>query len=555
MNATVAPNGGSVEFYEPQRDKLPDGNRVLLEILLAQTIVGQGRLRRAIEEGAVIELHPAGDENCRPLVSISATVGINCANAAEALCTVGGLSADCGVIVVRNVLQAVIETRQFLNVCFSKLALGGFLVVIVPHQFLYERKLRLPSLRNPLHRRFYTPGTLLADIEEAIDPCEYRLRFLGENDEGYDYRARLASEPVGGQEIVVALEKIAPPAWRHELEGQENWSTRATKPTRYVPITKGGTVKTLTVLPGSHEIRRIVALKLDHRGDFLMATEAFKVLRSSFPAAEITIVCGSWNRSEAETCGQFDKVVIFDFFPEDDSARLHIPPREALVEGFRKQLGGTSFDLAIDFRLFDDTRDVLRVITAQHRAGFDRLDFFPWLSIRLHMPSGTADDRAEQTALMADQFHTCLPLHRTYEIVADDSLRAFGDKALIWGPYSSLKPGVYEFECLIEPLSEELSIGYDIAVDAGRRKLCAGVVSLKRNEHPKFSLQIGESIDRFEFRLYRAGKPFQTKPFRFLGLRYVRQGVFRAPHQSEAMALLAHLAAFRLRNAFTAEVL
>jgi hypothetical protein len=538
-----------------ERDRLPDSNRALLEILLAQTFVGQDRLRRAIEEGAVIELHPAGNENCRPLVPISASVDINCANAAEALCTVGGLSADCGVIVVRNALQAVIETRQFLNACFSKLAVGGFLVVIVPHQFMYERKLRLPSLRNSLHRRFYTPGILLADIEEAIDPCEYRVRFLGENDEGYDYLAPLGREPAGRQDIVVAIEKIAPPPWRHELEGQENWSVSATTPTRYVPINRGGAVEIRAVVPDSHEIQRIMVLKLDHRGDFLMADEAFRILRSSFPAADITIACGSWNRAEAEACGHFNRVVAFDFFPEDDSARLRIPPREALVEKFRRQIAGTSFDLAIDFRLFEDTRDVLRVVEARHHAGFDRRDFFPWLSIRLQTPSGTADDRAEQAVITAEWFQTCLAPHRTYEIVADESLGSFGGRSLIWGPYSSLKPGAYEFECLIEPLGEESSIRYDIAVDSGRRKLCAGFLSLRRDEHPKFCLQIDENLDRFEFRLYRRIRAVETKPFRFLGLRYVRQGVFRAMHQSEAMALLAHLAALRLRNAFTTEVL
>ena len=43
------------------------------------------------------------------------------------------------------------------------------MIISTPHQFLYERKLRLPSRRNALHRRFYTPNTLLADVEEAID--------------------------------------------------------------------------------------------------------------------------------------------------------------------------------------------------------------------------------------------------------------------------------------------------------------------------------------------------------------------------------------------------
>lgn len=550
MNTTVLAREGTLELDQPQLDELPASDRGLLEILMSQD-----RVRRAIREGAVVELHPARREESRPLLSIAGTVEINCANAAEALWTVENLSNGYGVLIVRDALQAVVETRQFLSACFSKVALGGYLVVVVPHQFLYERKLRLPSLRNPLHRRFYTPNTLLADIEEAIDPWEYRVRYLGENDEGYDYQAGLGSEPAGGQDIVVALERIDPPSWRGELEGRESWSRSATKPVRYVPIKRGAPVKIRTVAPDPHEIHRIVVLKLDHRGDFVMGTEAFRILRSLFPAAEITMVCGSWNRAEAEACGLFNKIVSFDFFPEDDSARLHTPPRDVLIEGFRKQIAGTSYDLAIDFRLFEDTREVLRVIDARHRAGFDRRDYFPWLSIRLNTPSGTSDDRAEQAVITAEHFYTCFAPHRTYEIFAEESVNSFGDQTLIWGPYSNLRAGVYEFECLIEALTEESRIRYDIAVDSGTRKLCAGSLSLKRGQYPKFSLQIDESFDKFEFRLYSGGQSFETKPFRFLGLRFVRQGVFRAPHQSEAMALLAHLSGLRLRNAFTTAVL
>src|SRR5208282_3256359 len=127
----------------------------------------------------------------------------NSDDAAEALTAVSGLNDELSSILVHNALQFLSETREFLGLCFSKLSIGGMLIITVPHQFLYERKLRLPSRRNPLHRRFYTPNTLLADIEEAIDPCECRVRFLADHDDGYDYWAELNREPDGAQVIVV----------------------------------------------------------------------------------------------------------------------------------------------------------------------------------------------------------------------------------------------------------------------------------------------------------------------------------------------------------------
>jgi hypothetical protein len=48
---------------------------------------------------------------------------------------------------------------------------------------------------------------------------------------------------------------------------------------------------------------------------------------------------------------------------------------------------------------------------------------------------------------------------------------------------------------------------------------------------------------------------FEAKPFRFAGIRVARQAAIRGIHQTEAMALLAHLVRLRLHNAYTTELL
>ncbi len=330
------------------------------EQTLLKFILAQEPLRAALDEGPVVELHPAGEE-VSPLIQSGTSVQINYANAAEALWTVGNLSNGCGVMVVRNTLQAVIETRQFLSACFSKVALGGYLVVIVPHQFLYERKLRLPSLRNPLHRRFYTPNTLLADIEEAIDPCEYRIRFLGENDEGYDYQVGLGAEPVGGQDIVVALERIVPPSWRARARGAGEVVDVCDQAGSVRPDQKGSARSRSAP---SHRIHAKFT-ELSRSSSITAAISSWGrrlsrscVLRFRPRRSRWCAVHGTAPRRRLAACST--GFCPFDFFPEDDSARLHTPARDVLIEGFRKQMAGNAYDLAIDFRLFDDTRDVLQ---------------------------------------------------------------------------------------------------------------------------------------------------------------------------------------------------
>jgi hypothetical protein len=527
----------------------PPREQSLLRLILTQDV-----LRAAVTEGPIVELRAAADEKRNSLFPIGATVEVNSGDAKQAQEAVRGLRKDLGLIFLHNVLQFLSETRQFIGLCFSKLAIGGTMIVATPHQFLYERKLRLPSRRNPLHRRFYTPNTLLADVEEAIDPSEFRVRFLCDSDIGYTYRTGLNAIPEGGQDILLAIERIAQPSWRSEMDSDEIWAGSPTRPTRFLPVDKKAPAPVRIVAPDPRGVNSVIVMKLDHRGDFMMAMEAFKVLRNAFDQAEITLVCGSWNAAEAERTGYFEHILPFDFFPEDDSARTEMPSRERLIEDFAQRMAGKSYDLAIDLRLYDDTRELLHKIDARNRAGFDRFDEFPWMTIRLNTPSATVDDRAESAVMPATAFHTALGNHRTFEIAFDTLPRFEGTRTLLWGPYQDLNPGRYTFECLIEPLAEDFDIAFDIVKDSGTKIVAAGILRVARSGRPRLQLDVVERLLQFEFRLF-AGPAFDVKPFRFLGLRYVRPGVIRGVHQAEGMALLAHLVQLRMHDAFTTELI
>jgi SAM-dependent methyltransferase len=111
-------------------------------------------------------------------------------------------------------LEHVKDSRASIREWFRVLKNGGFLVICVPHQYLYERRLELPSQWNLDHRRFYTPAALMADVEAALEPNTYRVRQLIDNDLGYDYAIPLHQHPGGCYEIELVLERIAPPPWR-----------------------------------------------------------------------------------------------------------------------------------------------------------------------------------------------------------------------------------------------------------------------------------------------------------------------------------------------------
>ncbi len=125
------------------------------------------------------------------------------------------------------------------------------------------------------------------------------------------------------------------------MDGDEIWAATPTKPTRFLPVDRKAPAPVRIVASDPRGVNSVVVMKLDHRGDFMMAMEAFKVLRSAFAQAEMTLVCGSWNAAEAAQTGFFEHIVPFDFFPEDDSARTEMPSRDRLIDDFEQRMAGS----------------------------------------------------------------------------------------------------------------------------------------------------------------------------------------------------------------------
>lgn len=106
-------------------------------------------------------------------------------------------------------LEHVADPVLALKEWFRVVKIGGYLIITVPHQYLYERKATLPSRWNREHLRFYTPAKLIADIENALDVNTYRIRSLRDNDTGYDYSISQAEHAQGCYEIEIVIEKLA----------------------------------------------------------------------------------------------------------------------------------------------------------------------------------------------------------------------------------------------------------------------------------------------------------------------------------------------------------
>jgi SAM-dependent methyltransferase len=112
-----------------------------------------------------------------------------------------------------HMLEHVADARATIRDWHRAVRSRGFIVCVVPHQFLYEKRCSLPSSWNADHKRFYTPGSLLREFETSLRPNTYRIRHLRDNDENYTYEIGPEIHSGGGYEIEIVVQKIAPPAW------------------------------------------------------------------------------------------------------------------------------------------------------------------------------------------------------------------------------------------------------------------------------------------------------------------------------------------------------
>jgi SAM-dependent methyltransferase len=111
-------------------------------------------------------------------------------------------------------LEHVDDDVKTVQEWFRIIKINGYLIITVPHKFLYEKKNSLPSNFNADHKRFYTPAILMQTIETALEPNSYRVRFLQDCDFGYDYSIAPEHHPCGEYQLELVLQKIVLPNWR-----------------------------------------------------------------------------------------------------------------------------------------------------------------------------------------------------------------------------------------------------------------------------------------------------------------------------------------------------
>ena len=442
----------------------------------------------------------------------------------------GGLSAVAAI----HRLQDAPDYRATLQAWFGLLEIGGRLIIVTPHAFLYERQLSLPSRWAPGQRRLYTPGSLMQEVEEALAPNSYRVRHLGDGDLGYDYAADPDEPPVGESEVVLVLEKITPPDWRPRLAVEP-----PARPRKAAPDYAFEPSRTRVEVEGRPDVRRVLLLKLDHLGDFIMGLGALERARCIFRDAEITLVVGSWNLEMARELGLADRILAFDVFPRNSSEEeVDVAGKAGL---FQQAITG-AYDLAIDLRAEHDTRFLLRLVKARLRAGVGARTQFPFLDIFLPVDLTRGEPEAAKEVLFAQHDFPCQgSAERSPHRIVSRPGRVERDCAIVWGPYRKLRAGRYVFEPYFDAGPGEGVVMMDVALDNVR----VVQVFIRDSRPVRLTFTVEDAQAEVEFRIWAVDQE-PTMEISFYGGRLIREGAASVLHESEYASLLLELVAMRL---------
>ncbi len=130
--------------------------------------------------------------------------------------------------------------------------------------------------------------------------------------------------------------------------------------------------------------QKILIIKLDHLGDFILAIPAITKLKSRYPYAEIDVVLGSWCAAIAKSLNIFSNIYTFDFFKKKSSESASVSERN--TRELLEQLP-SKYDFALDLRRQSDSRFLLARVNAEIRVGYETFDPRIDLSLQIALPA------------------------------------------------------------------------------------------------------------------------------------------------------------------------
>jgi SAM-dependent methyltransferase len=178
--------------------------------------IDSGFMHRYLNGDQILEIGGTGDGKGVPITDSAINIDLGYPGYDGRTLPFADGSQD--AVYTSHCLEHIDDFRNVLQDWFRVLKVGGYLIVIVPHQLLCEKKVTQPSrFAGHQHKRFYLPSTLLNEIQTSLPLTEWRLRHMRENDDDFDYDIPPHIHSIGSYEIECVIQKIPQYKYLNEM--------------------------------------------------------------------------------------------------------------------------------------------------------------------------------------------------------------------------------------------------------------------------------------------------------------------------------------------------
>ena len=131
-------------------------------------------------------------------------------------------------------------------------------------------------------------------------------------------------------------------------------------------------VRSMESLKITREIKKILVLRLDQLGDFILTVPAIVRLKNIFKDAEITAMVSPANAPCARALGLFSEIVEvpFSFEPGTNVRVLSDQARQVVIASG----ASTKYDLAVDLSVMPESRSLLSLVAVNYKVGFENVE-------------------------------------------------------------------------------------------------------------------------------------------------------------------------------------
>ena len=160
---------------------------------------------------------------------------------------------------------------------------------------------------------------------------------------------------------------------------------------------------------------RILLIKPDFMGDFILSIPSLRKIRAKYPYAHIDIILGSWNKKIAEELKIFDNIYMLDYlkneFLSNPDSNYNYNKDE--LDKLTKNIG--YYDLAIDLRPHPDSRFIILKVNSGYKVAYSTnnpaVDSFINVALpyEIDLPNKIVKSNLESISVQMLKLVDCLP--------------------------------------------------------------------------------------------------------------------------------------------------